>query len=233
MAHPHRKDVEKLAPKMAEAVKGVLATQKASVSATSPKLDTATETSNTKAAVLPAITAAVGVGAARVASVLGTAAPEADADIAGAWAYKFADQLTTTTQGQLDALDDDATDDDVAALFDARSSLADDMVNTILSNAINSGAQNYAETLPADTQPTKTSVVTDDHPCTECESVTGESVPAATTFSNGKPNGAYHPGCMCTVDWSSPSTSRSARIDILTRLDADRLRLSLPPVLTT
>lgn len=188
---------------MAKAVKAVLSKQRSALrSLTLPK----NATSAMKAAVLPSIVKAVGKGAQRVADVAGTGTVSPTTTIAGAWAFKFAQQTTDTTQGQLDDLTED-TDDAVDQLFDTRADLALAMVATILSNAINSGAQNYAVSLPETAQPQKTWEVTDDHPCTDCSSVDGETVPAATDFSNGAPFPAIHSGCMCTTSWTQATAA--------------------------
>lgn len=209
----HRADVAKLAPALATAIRGVLADQKAALTKRAAKLSAKDEVAKTKAAVLPSLTKAVGIGAARAAAVTGATAPTPNTDLAGAWSYKFADQFTTTTQKQLDDLTDTADTDDVAGVLDARAGLALAMATTIVSNAINAGGQDYAATLPQTAQPTKTSVVTDDNPCTECSSVTSETVPASENFSNGSPHGPYHVGCNCTVDWTAATSSRSQRTD--------------------
>ena len=206
--HPHRQDVQGLAPKVAEAVRGVLkhqhaAARSAAAAGGKSAFNHKAETARLKAAVLPGFVAAVGIGAKRVAKASGGGTPSPDTDHAGALAWLFATQWTTTTANQLAELTTGTGTQAVSAvdhLFDVRAGLASLAVGTVLSNAINRGAVSYAQTLTA--PPDKTSSVTDTNPCAVCQAVTGETVPATEDFSNGAPNGPFHDGCMCTVTFT-------------------------------
>lgn len=192
MATDHRADVERLAGPLEEALRAHLKTQ--------TRFDAKSENAKLKSVILPHVTKAVQTGAVRVASVLGKGTPSPTTTLAGAWSYKAATQINSTTAGQLATT---ATPDGV---FSARDALMGAVALSIISNAINSGAVNYAKTAPV----TKTWTVTDSHPCTACSSVDGETVAGGETFSNGAPHGPIHDGCMCSVTFTPASTARSA-----------------------
>lgn len=208
--HPHRQDVAALAPKVAEAIRGVLkhqhaAARSAAVAGGKAVLDQKAETAKLRTALLPHVVSAVHTGAKRVAKVAGSGTPSPDTNIAGAWAYKAATQWTATTAAGLAELTTGTGTRAVSAvdhLFDKRAGLATLAGLGIISNAINSGAVNYAQTLTA--PPDKTWAVTDDKPCAACAAADGESVAATADFSNGAPFPSIHDGCMCTVDFSPP-----------------------------
>ncbi|MGH9082332.1 MAG: HK97 family phage prohead protease [Acidimicrobiales bacterium] len=227
MSHPageqHRRDIARIAPKMAQAIRQVLESQKASVGrAQTPLAVPSAKVTKTKLAVLPAILTAVGTGAARVGAVVGTK-PEPNTDLAGALAYKFATQFTATTQKQLD---EQAPTEDPGDVLAARIALADVIAATVISNALNGGAQNCATSLPAHEVLDKTWVVTDSHPCVECAGVDGDTVPGNKRFANGAPHGPIHSGCTCTVAWSRPP-STSPRSRRMAKYDTAQLKAML------
>lgn len=211
LAAQHRDDVARTSPPAAKALREVFAAQKAWLTAGKGRrrLLKVDEVRKTKAALLPAFTKAVGIGADRVAKATGpvrrSSAPTGD--VAGALAFRAATQITDTTQGQLDALTETATTADVAGVLDGRSARADLIAAGIISNAINAGANAAAATAPS--TPTKTWTVTDDDPCPECAAADGETVPAGTDFANGAPYPGIHPSCHCTLAWSSSSRARA------------------------
>ncbi len=207
-AKQHRADVDRITPGLADALKSHLEAQRKK-KVKRVVLDSKAENAQLKAAILPHTTAAVKTGAARVASVLGKGTPSPTTTLAGAWAYKAAAQINTTTQGAVDTTDTESTGT-VTHAFDVRVGAVAAMAAGIISNAINSGAFNYAKT--STTATAKTWEVTDDNPCATCSEVTGETVPSATDFSNGAPFPSIHSGCMCTVSFvAASSTSRSQR----------------------
>lgn len=215
-AAQHRADVAKLSPGLASAIRQRLTVQqKKAVGAMRAwtGLNGRAETAGLRTAVLPAITAAVGTGSARVATAAGTTAPTPDATLAGALAWKFATQFTATTLDQLAALPSLPSADDLDTLFSVRLAAAAAAAAWMVSESINAGAQHYATSLPTGSVPDKTWIVTGAHPCPTCAEVDGETVPGNHDFRNGAPHGALHSGCQCTVAWTASDQSRSTRSD--------------------
>src|ERR1035438_9841915 len=104
----HAKDIAKAAPKIAAVIRSVLADQRTALiteARAATGLTQADETTKLSDALKAAVGVATVIGVTRVAGALGTDVSDDDedaaTDLAGAMAYKFAAQFTSTSLSQL------------------------------------------------------------------------------------------------------------------------------------